>query len=442
MDNKQLPFTQKVFILDTNVLLNDPNSLGSFGQNKVVIPIYVLEELDKFKRDSGELGRNSRIVSRKLDEMSLLGDLSKGIQFPHGGVLQVQLIRKSLPKKSAALNKEVDNRILAVALEEMQLNPKTTLITRDINLRIRARALGLLSENYIKGPQEISEIESPISEILLPSEAIDELFSRGFLQFSTEGMEENGGAIVTNGATGKEVKSVLARIKVAEGELVVIKPQKAWGLTAVNKEQEFALDLLLDDSVQLVALTGSAGTGKTCCAIAAGLQKVAEEKVYNKLVAARPIAPLGQDIGFLPGPLEEKLNPWMSPLHDNLEFLSSLREGKNHKAVLDRLFNLGLIQIEALVYIKGRSISEQFFLIDEAQDLSTSEMKAIITRAGKGTKIVIVGDIEQTNNPYVDTISNGLSYVISKFKGSPLFGYVHLTKGERSPLAEMAARIL
>jgi len=437
---------KKNFVLDTNVLLHDPHSIQCFGDNNVIIPIYAIEEVDAFKRDLSELGRNSRTIARILDEYREHGKLSEGVKLPNGGMLKIIISSKDLP--ASAKNKNTtDNRILGVALEVMKSNAETPTIfvTQDTNLRIRADALGLQAVNYHPERKSIDELYSGFSELSVPGLNVDSFYNSGGCPLPEgTGFFPNQGVIIRDIAGAKH--SAVGRVYLDEKRikpLVRIPKEGIWNIKPRNKEQSLALELLLDDSIQLCTLVGMAGTGKTLLALAAGIHKVAEENKYVKLLVSRPIFPLGRDIGYLPGEIEEKLNPWMKPIYDNIEYIMGMsRQGKNQSRGHKDLQALGMLEIEPLTYIRGRSLPKQYMIVDEAQNLTPHEVKTIITRAGEGTKIVLTGDPYQIDNPYIDSSNNGLVYLVNKFAPEKIFGHVTLTKGERSPLAEMAANLL
>lgn len=435
---------KKNYVLDTNVLLHDPSALFAFDDNDVIIPIFVIEEIDQFKRELSELGRNARQVSRHLDALREKGSLAEGVALPGGGRLSVRLSTGKVPEH--LLNRhENDSRILGVAIAVRDSDPgvPTIFLTKDVNLRIRADALRLHTEDYEGDRVEVDQVYTGIREINVGREDIDAFYAAGELTPASDGHAPNEYVLLRDETNLSH--TALAKFNAARHRYVpILKAQGGvWGIRPRNKEQAFALDLLLNDEIKLVTLIGRAGTGKTLLAIAAGLHKTMEEQVFTRLLVSRPIFPLGRDIGYLPGSVEEKLNPWMQPIFDNVEFLMGLsqkdkKSGRSYQELLD----LGVIAIEPLTYIRGRSIPGQYIIVDEAQNLTPHEVKTIITRAGDATKIVLTGDPDQIDNPYVDATNNGLIHVVNKFRQERLAGHVALTKGERSPLAELAASVL
>jgi PhoH-like ATPase len=440
---------KKNFVLDTNVLLHDPRSLFGFADNDVVVPIYVIEEIDNFKRDLSTLGRNARQVSRYLDEFRIQGKLGDGVPIgPDKGRIRV-LIADHKPPHGAGDGHSTDDKILAVALDllEKDHGKPTVFVTKDTNLRIRADALGLHAEDYdVEGLAALDELWSGVAEIDVDPERVNEFYANGSVSLSAAGDAPPPNAFVVLRDRTNPQHSAVGKYSAAKQVFVpLIKTPKegVWGIRPRNKEQSFALDLLLNDEVRLVTIVGKAGTGKTLLAIAAGLQKTMEDGVYQKLLVSRPIFPLGRDIGYLPGSVEEKLNPWMQPIFDNVEYLMNLsRSEKKAGRGYHELLDLGILEIEPLTYIRGRSIPNQFIIVDEAQNLTPHEVKTIITRVGDGTKIVLTGDPYQIDNPYVDQTNNGLIHVVNRFKSERLAGHVTMSKGERSPLAELAANLL
>lgn len=438
------PRDQCTYVLDTNVLLYDPQALFSFAEHQVVIPMAVIEEVDRFKKDVNETGRNARTVSRHLDTLRRKGSLKDGVVLDSGGRIKVdyQEGKEAVSWGPAT----ADNLILSTAIRYSADPRSATLVTRDTNMRLKADALGIDADDYQNAHIEVDEQYTGITEIRLPEARIDELYGQGMLPM--EGFENHMPhqflLIVAEEGNGK---TAMARFDPRRERLRLVGRHRegVWGIFARNKEQLFALDLLLDDSVQLVTLNGVAGTGKTLLAIAAGLKQVADDERYRKLLVSRPIFPLGRDIGFLPGDLEQKLNPWMKPIFDNLELLLSTRtEGKSRtqEPEYQYLMDQKIIEVEPLTYIRGRSIPKQFLIVDEAQNLTPHEVKTVLTRAGEGTKVVMTGDPYQIDNPYVDALSNGLTYTVERFKNCEVAGHVTLRKGERSELAELAAQLL
>jgi len=433
----------KNYVLDTNVLLHDPGAMYSFEDNTVVIPIYVIDEIDTFKKDLSELGRNARQVARQLDRHRHNGGLSRAVDMENGGKLLVALGSRS-PLTSAREGARMDNLILEVALEvqNSELKIPTILVTNDVNMRVRGDALGLTTVDYDPEQVSIEELYSGSSEVETDGKAIDTFYAESKLaienpltpnQFVLLRDRDNAGHTAL-GRYDDKTHEVTPIRKLRDG---------VWGIRPRNKEQHYALDLLLDDNVKLVTLVGKAGTGKTLLALAAGLQKAVEEESYHKLLVSRPIFPLGRDIGYLPGDIDEKLNPWMQPIYDNIELLLGLsKSDKNSGRSYAELLELGFVEIEPLTYIRGRSLPNNFMIVDEAQNLTPHEVKTIITRAGDGTKIVLTGDPYQIDNPYIDSSNNGLTTVVERFKNESIAGHVTLTKGERSELAELATHVL
>ncbi len=440
---------KKIFVIDTNVLLHDPRAIFSFEDNDVIIPIVVIEELDKFKKNIDEMGRNARQVSRILDEFRRENKLSQGVSLKGGGTLRVELNHQSpqhLPNELIA--SKGDNRILATALNLHHAKEEVpvVLVTKDTNLRIKADALGLTAEDYESDRITLEELYSGEVELTVEPGVIEQFYDSGETALPQDAqIFPNQFAMIKNSANPSQ--TALARYSKQKHALVPIVATKhgVWGINSRNKQQQFALDLLLNDDIRLVSLVGKAGTGKTLLALAAGLERTIESRTFARLVVSRPVFPLGKDIGFLPGDIEEKLKPWMQPIRDNLDFLmgtsQSVVRGKGRKD-LQSLFDLGMIEVEPLTYIRGRSMPNQYLIVDEAQNLTPHEIKTIITRAGEGTKIVLTGDPYQIDNPYIDSSSNGLSFVVERFKEEAIAGHITLMKGERSDLAELAATLL
>lgn len=438
---------KKTYVLDTNVLLHDPQAIFKFEDNEVVLPIYVIEEVDRFKRDGTERGRNARTVSRLLDSLRVNGaQLAQGVALKDGGTLRVY-VPDHKPELSVALNPNApDHVILQSAIELKKASPDrpTLLITMDVNLRIRADAFGLTSETYENQAVDVDHLDTGMAEIDVTDEDLDRFFSQGALPIPS-GLTLFPNTCVTLRAPGTQPRTGLARYAAPTGELRALNGGRArlMGIRPRNKEQAFAIDLLLEDSIRLVTLVGKAGTGKTLLALAAGLQRTVDDKIYSRLLVSRPVMPLGRDIGYLPGDIEQKLNPWMQPVFDNIEFLL-LSGGGKRKGLsgFEELINGGQVQIEPLTYIRGRSLPQQYVIVDEAQNLTPHEVKTIVTRCGEGTKIVLTGDPFQIDNPYVDSATNGLTVSADRLRDEVLTGHIVLSKGERSELANIAANKL
>jgi PhoH-like ATPase len=437
---------KKTYILDTNVLLHDPQAIFKFEDNDLVIPITVIEEIDTFKKDLNETGRNARQISRILDGLRTKAHLVDGVPLESGGILRVELYSEAALKRlpPELHSNRADNRILAVALQEGEKNGYPVIfVTKDTNLRIKADAIGLIAQDYASDKVSIEDLYPGTGQVTVPKEQVDRFYGQGYVALEGDYYPNQ---YITLSEEGNPSHTAIGRYHAPLQRLVpLIRTPKegTWGIHPRNREQQFTFDLLLNEDIQLVSLVGKAGTGKTLLAIAAGLFKSADEGSYSRLLVSRPIFPLGRDLGFLPGDVEEKLAPWMQPIFDNVELLlGSVEERGKRKRGYKELVDMGILEIEPLTYIRGRSIPKQYMIIDEAQNLTPHEIKTIITRAGEGTKIVLTGDPYQIDNPYVDSSSNGLTYVVEKFKEQEISGHVTLTKGERSPLAELAANLL
>jgi PhoH-like ATPase len=405
----------------------------------------VIEEVDQFKKQMNELGRNARSVSRAIDEHRKTGNLGEGVPMASGGVLRVIFATRDLPRKYS-ISHAVDNAILACAVELTETEPETKVVfvTMDTNLRIRANAVGVHAEDYATSDVHDDDHYTGFTETVVEPSVIDRLHGSGSTPVP-EGLKfcPNQYIMLRNSARDRE--TALCRYDSEKEEFfkLIAFRDGVFGVRPRNREQYFALDALLVPSIRLVTLAGKAGTGKTLLAAASGMEQVMETEDYNKLLISRPIFPLGRDIGFLPGDVDQKLNPWMQPVWDNLELIMGLtqRDRKTGRGVHE-LQMLGVLQVEPLTYIRGRSIPQQFMIVDEAQNLTPHEVKTIITRVGEGTKIVFTGDMYQIDNPYVDSENNGLSYLAEAFKGESIAAHITLAKGERSQLAELASNLL
>ncbi|GAA4858049.1 PhoH family protein [Paenibacillus vulneris] len=441
----------KIFVLDTNVLLQDPNAIFAFEDNEVVIPAIVLEEIDSKKRNADELGRNARQISRMMDSLRSQGRLYEGIELPNGGQLKVELNHRSFAKLQEVFAEGTnDNRILAVALnyhleEQEKEDPKPVImVSKDTLVRIKADVLGLTAQDYLSDRiVNMPDMYMGYLTIHAHPSVIDEFYTYRYLSVNSLNLAyplHPHEFVILRDEMGTS-KSALLKVN-SDGkklEPLFLSNDPIWGIAARNAQQRMALELLLNDEIPIVTLTGKAGTGKTLLTLAAGLLKVEDERKYKKLLIARPVVPMGKDIGYLPGEKEEKLRPWMQPIYDNLEFLFDTKKPGDIDKVLA---GLGSIQVEALTYIRGRSIPGQFIIIDEAQNLSKHEIKTIVSRVGEGSKIVLLGDPEQIDHPYLDASSNGLTYVVERFKGQQISGHITLERGERSHLAQLAADLL
>jgi len=446
----------KYFVLDTNVLLHNPSALFMFADNEVIIPFDVIEELDKFKANTDDLGRNARTVIRHLDHLRQAGNLAEGVSLgDSGGRLRVVLDdnKHACPMLTA---NTADNRIICCAYALRQEGKRVVFITKDINARIKSDAMGLITEDFEAQKVDFERLYTGWRELPVPSTSIDQLFSQK--QVKLEIPEPHANEFVLLKDQNDLSHTAIGRLR-ADGTLVPIRARRGpiFGIMPRNLQQTMALDLLLDDSVKLVSLIGAAGTGKTLLALAAGLVKTLNEEVYHKLLCARPIMPLGRDIGYLPGDKEQKLTAWMQPIFDNMSYLLSNRltaeagphpSHGSHASLssveqrIQQLIESGQVILEPLTYIRGRSIPNQFMIVDEAQNLTPHEVKTIASRVGDGTKLVLTGDATQIDNPYLDSSSNGLSYLVERLKGKPIVGHITLEKSERSELASLVTEEL
>ncbi|MEG0069077.1 PhoH family protein [Cetobacterium sp.] len=433
---------RKIYVLDTNVLIHDHRSIYSFEDNEVVVPIFVIEEIDKLKRNT-TTAIQARLAARELDEIRKKGCIAKGVELEKGIFFRVDIGNYSdllpLPLKSDS----VDNLVISTTIGIKKKNPemKVILITKDINMRIKADALGIEVQDYETDRTDYTTLYDGYAEIEVSKEIYEKFDTSGKINIWEIGegyhFTENMFIKFKYGEKTSFGRYQSGKIRRnLEGKI------SAWGARARNDEQEYAMELLMDENIRVVSLVGRAGTGKTLLAIAAGLEQVVERKKYKKLLIARPIIPMGKDLGYLPGSEEEKLRPWMQPIYDNIDFLAETKGERTGEAVISGLQAMGLLKIEALTYIRGRSIPNGFIIIDEAQNLTPLEVKTIITRAGENTKIVLTGDPDQIDSPYLDADTNGLTYLSDKLKNESIAGHVTLKKGERSALAELAAKLL
>jgi len=460
---------KKTYVLDTSACLSDADCVHNYANNDIVIPIKVLEEIDNHKKRQDGVGVNARTIIRTFDELRTKGKLHQGVRLGKGkGILRV---RGTSAVGEEALAPDLDpavadHIIIATALSENSENGnrKTIVVSRDINMRVICDSLGLLSEDYTENQiiKNDSDLYTGFTEVLVDDQTIDHFYNDESIILDPEEYPRlHPNQFVMLVSSSNEKKTALCRFTDYRTGLFHIMDFRAglWGVKAKNKEQSFALDLLMDPDIQVVSLVGKAGSGKTLLAIAAGLEQVmpnhpvdrltsklgspskktssAEPALYKKLVVSRPVMPMGKDIGFLPGSMEDKMAPWLAPIQDNLKFLTG-----DDQTTLDEYMERGIIEMEALTYIRGRSIANAYIVIDEAQNLTAHEIKTILTRVGEGTKIVLTGDIEQIDNIYINETSSGLVHAVEKFKGLDLSGHVTLRKGERSKVATMAAKYL
>lgn len=432
----------KTLVLDTNVYLTEVNSLFSFGKSDIGIPTIILDEIDKHKHRQDTAGYNARMMNRVLDSLRRKGSLFEGVSLGRGKgkAFAAQYDPRYMPAGMAT--NDSDNKIIAIALKLKMEGRDVAVVSRDLNMRVKCDAFGLECHDYQpqKVIRSVEKLYDGTETLEVNEKFIDQFYANEdvFLPDDIKTSLYPNHFLILKDSNNK---SAIARYVDENKPLRRDYTYKdIWGLSAKNKEQQFAMDLLFDKSVDIVSLTGQAGTGKTLIAAACGLEQVLNSTKsqggYDKLIITRPVQPMGRDIGFLPGTLEEKMMPWIAPIRDNLEHLFGDR------TALDMHLDQGVIEIEAMTYIRGRSISNAFMIVDEAQNLTPHELKTIITRVGHGTKLVLTGDIQQIDNSYVDAVSNGLTHAVEKFKQYDISGHVSLTKGERSNLATLASEIL
>ncbi|MDX9702993.1 MAG: PhoH family protein [Candidatus Auribacterota bacterium] len=435
---------KKIFVLDTNVLLHNPRSLMAFEDNIVVLPIEVLEELDRFKKDHDEKGRNARISIRSVDKLREKGSLQNGIELENGGILQIVTSKSYNGNSLAGLPlDETDNRLIMTAyMLKIHNKMPVIFVSKDINARLKADALGIKSEDFESEKVDINELYTGWRTLTL--DTYPEHLDNG-IQWSgdTPLMPHEFVMIEEKNSPGKYE---ITKHDPATNKLYPLRNHVSsmWGVSPRNPQQVMAQELLLDTRIQLISLVGQAGTGKTLLALAAGLYMVVEKKVYDRLLISRPIMPLGRDIGYLPGSKSEKLENWMEPIFDNLEYVLSVMRKNSPSGFITMkdLIDNQLIQLEALTYMRGRSIPRQYIIIDEAQNLTPHEIKTVVSRCGMHAKMVLTGDPYQIDNPYLDSGSNGLTYCVDRMKEQNLFGHIMLQRSERSPLASLAAQLL
>ncbi|MBD3220544.1 AAA family ATPase [bacterium] len=429
------------YLLDTNVLLHDANSLNVFNEHNVILTVDVLEELDRFKRGNDERARNARRVARTLDGLRDGRPLSQGVPLGEDRGSLFVLVTSFTGQLPEGMDRSVpDNRILAAALALHQLGLEVVFVSKDINARCKADALGIKAEDFRNRSVNFDDLYGGWSEHDVDDQQIDAFYEGEPLVIDAE-LRPNEGVLLKSSSRPKKTARGIWRPESGVIEPLQFGDAHPWGLSARNLQQQFALELLLRQDIQLVTMLGQAGTGKTLLALAVGLQLVAEEKKFRRMMVSRPIMPLGKDIGYLPGSKEEKLESWMEPILDNLQYLVDPKLEQSSDKV-DYLFDSGVLEMEAVTYIRGRSLPKLYIVIDEAQNLTPHEVKTVISRAGEGAKVVLTGDAYQIDNPYLDASSNGLTYVVERFKEQTLYGHITLAKSERSTLASLAAELL
>lgn len=436
--------SRKTFVIDTNVLLHDPDAIRKFKDNDVVIPLAVLEELDGMKRLSDELGKNSRHVIRYIDSLKDLktGNLHEGVKIENGITVRVYLETRYAEKKTFPLPLDrSSNRVLWVAQQIGESGERVVLVSKDFVLRVKAEAIGVAAEDYESSKASYDKLYRGYRKLEVPKRDIDNFYKDGSLTLNISDLAPNEYVVLTC----PEQSSAVCKYNPVTRKLepLLKLARDIWGIHPLNVEQKCALDLLLRDDIKLITLVGPAGTGKTLLALAAGLKKVFDESIYSRILVSRPIIPLGKDIGYLPGSKEEKLYHWMQPIYDNLEFLCRSLDGQGQSHETQRwIMESKKIEMEAVTYIRGRSLPKMWMIIDEAQNLTPHEVKTIISRAGQGTKVVLTGDPTQIDNPYLDKDSNALTFTVGRFKDYSLYGHIFLERTERSELAALAAEVL
>jgi len=467
--------TEEYILIDTNVFLIDPNAPLKFANRKLIIPLIVIEELDSFKREMSSIGKAARETIRNIDQLRMQGKITEGVPLENGSTVQVYILENYEDLPEGLDHAIKDNYILSAALQVRSRSGRpTAILTKDADLRIKADVLGITAWDYHENGVQGDHLYQGERSIDTSDELVDRFYAGEQISWQDESLvSENQPPLILNEylTLKSPSRSALARCG-ADGFLRPLMERQGMAIHPRNREQRFAMDALLDPDIKLVTIAGKAGTGKTLLAIAAGLDMVLSEQLYRKLLVARPVVPMGRDLGFLPGELEEKLRPWMQPIYDNLEFLlegptkpkeerrhGRKRDGdkdkekeeenkekelaaKKSESTIQYLHQAGLLDVEPLTYIRGRSIPHQYVIIDEAQNLSPHEAKTIITRAGEGTKVIFTGDFYQIDHPYLNLYTNGLTFTFNRMKGQSLFAHITLEKGERSELAELASQLM
>lgn len=434
--------TRKTFVIDTNVLLHDPQSLFQFEGQNIVLPLVVLEELDKLKRYSDELGKNARTVIRTIEALKGQGNLQEGISLGKETTLRILSDVEKRDKIFFPLALDHSpNKILYSAKILKEEGEPVVLVSKDVVMRVKAESIGLDAEDYQSRKEAFDTLYKGIRKIDKPKVQIDRFYLDGHIETDEKNFYPNEYCVMSSPEQSSAVSKYNHKSDKLE-PLLALK-RDVWGIHPLNVEQRCAVDLLLRDDIKLVTLVGKAGTGKTILALACALRKVFDEGTYRRILISRPIMPLGKDIGYLPGTKEEKLFHWMQPIYDNLEYLCETTDGSNTgEDTKNWILESGKIEVEAVTYIRGRSLANAFIIIDEAQNLTPHEVKTVVSRAGHGTKIILTGDPTQIDNPYLDKDSNALTYIVGKLKNHPIYGHVLLEKTERSELAALAAELL
>jgi len=430
---------KKAYVLDTNVYLTNHESVLQYGRSDIIVPLKVLDEIDKHKKRQDLVGHHCRMIIRTLDELRKKGNLFSGVRIaPYKGKLFVKGYDPFLLPDDLDLE-DSDNQILATALTvtKSENYKKVIMVSRDVNVRVKCDSLKLQSEDYLEEQviTDATSVYTGYSESSIEDDTIDDIYKdKAGENLSELKLLPNEFKFLTSLSDSQ--KSAFIR-KRRDGSIKKVLPLSAWSLKPRNREQIMALDLLMDDTVPVVSLVGKAGSGKTLLALAAGLEQVINKSNYNRIIVTKPIQPVGKDIGYLPGTLTEKMEPWIAPIKDNLNFLF-----KNDKLTMGMYFDEGKLEVEAMTFIRGRSITNSYIIIDEVQNMTQHEIKTVLTRVGEGTKVVLTGDIQQIDNVYINSTTNGLTYVVEKFKDQPISGHVLLRKGERSEVATISADIL
>lgn len=434
-----------LYVLDTNVLLDDPSAIYDYEKTEVIIPLAVLEELDNQKNKTSDIGYNARETSRILDDLRTKGELNKGIELDNDSSLKIVIDKEELKLPPHLSATKYDNRILTTAINLKESNPEkeVVMVSNDINLRLIANAFGIKAEDHKCNGINEDELYDGFIEINTTSSIIDKFYNEE--ELNPDKLDGNFEKLYPHqmlqlSTPDDKSKSALGRFDGKKIVPLIFDKNTPMGIKPLNREQKFALELLLNKDIKVVTVSGQAGTGKTLLALAAGLQQVTNDKFYERVLIARPVVPMGQDMGYLPGSVEEKLEPWMQPILDNLNLIIHSNEGSYLS--IDQLIENNFIQIEALTYIRGRSIPNQYIIIDEAQNLSQHEVKTILTRVGEDSKIILTGDPFQIDNPYLNKVNNGLSQVANHFHKEQLAGHIMLLKGERSEIAQISSDLL